>query len=144
MKIITKDVYETEETATKLAKTLKIGDIIAFSGDLGAGKTAFCRGLALGLSYKGRVTSPTFAIVNEYLCDNFTIFHFDMYRISSSDELFDIGFDDYLNSNGIFLIEWSENVIDYLPDDIIKIDIKNIGENSREITLGGKYENFSF
>ncbi|MFI3114743.1 MAG: tRNA (adenosine(37)-N6)-threonylcarbamoyltransferase complex ATPase subunit type 1 TsaE [Clostridia bacterium] len=144
MEIITHDVSQTEETANKIAQTLKIGDIVALTGDLGAGKTAFTRGLAKGLGYLDRVTSPTFAIAHEYYCDDFTIFHFDMYRISSADELYDLGFDDYLERNGIMIIEWSENIMDYLPIDIITVDIKTLDENSRKITLGGKYENLSF
>ncbi|MFI3226734.1 MAG: tRNA (adenosine(37)-N6)-threonylcarbamoyltransferase complex ATPase subunit type 1 TsaE [Clostridia bacterium] len=143
MEIISNDVYETEIIGEKIGKKLQAGDVIALTGDLGAGKTAFTRGVARGVGYDGRVTSPTFAIVNEYYCDKITVYHFDMYRISDGDELYNIGFDDYLNSGGILIIEWSENITEYLPSDIIKIDIKNIDENSRRLTVGGKYENIS-
>ena len=143
MEIISHSENQTEKIANTLSQALKQGDIVALSGDLGAGKTAFSRGMAKGLGYNGRVTSPTFSIVNEYMLDDYTIYHFDMYRITNEDELYNIGFDDYLNANGILIIEWSENIIEYLPKDIFYVNIKNISEDERKITLGGKYENFS-
>ena len=143
MEIISNSTFETEQIGENIGKILKKKDIIAMSGDLGAGKTAFTRGVARGIGYDGRVTSPTFAIVNEYYCENDTIYHFDMYRISDGDELYNIGFDDYLNSDGILIIEWSENILDYLPKDITYVDIKNIDEDTRKLIVGGKYENFS-
>lgn len=143
MEIISKSPEQTEEIGEKIGKLLKKKDIIALSGDLGAGKTAFTRGVARGVGFTGRVTSPTFAIVNEYMSENDMIYHFDMYRITNSEELYNIGFDDYLNSDGILIIEWSENVLEALPKEIIFIDIKNIDENTRKLTVGGKYENIS-
>lgn len=143
MEIISNSVLETEEIAKKVSKMLKPKDIIAFSGDLGAGKTAFIRGVMEGLGYTERVTSPTFAIAHEYLLKSFTVCHFDMYRILDEDSLYEIGFDDYLNSNSILLIEWSENIINSLPKDIITIDIKRIDDEKRLITFGGNYENIS-
>lgn len=143
MKFLSNSVEQTEEIGRKLALKLSKKDIIAFSGDLGAGKTAFSRGILNGLGYENYVTSPTFAIVNEYFTEKFTVYHFDMYRILDEDSLYEIGFDDYLNSNGILIIEWSENVINFLPKDIILIDIKHLGDENREISIGGKYENIS-
>ncbi len=107
---------DTEKIGADFAKTLKQGDVIAFTGDLGAGKTAFSRGILYGLGYKGRVTSPTFAIANEYHTDLFDVVHFDMYRILDPEALFELGFDEYLDSKRIILIEWSENINDVLPD----------------------------
>ncbi len=107
---------DTEKIGSEFAKTLKKGDVIAFTGDLGAGKTAFSRGILNGLGYKGRVTSPTFAVANEYHTDLFDVVHFDMYRILEPETLFELGFDEYLDSKRIILIEWSENITDALPD----------------------------
>ena len=97
---------------------------MAFTGDLGAGKTAFTRGIARGLGIGDRVTSPTFAIVNEYEGGRLPLFHFDMYRLTSSDELFDIGWEDYLARGGVCAVEWSENVADALEDEPIRVDIR--------------------
>ena len=105
---------ETEVLARELAKTLCPGDVLALEGDLGAGKTAFTRGLASGLGYEGRVTSPTFTVVNEYLGGRLPLFHFDLYRLSSPEELFDIGWEDYLDRGGVCCVEWSQRGGDYL------------------------------
>lgn len=125
-------VEDTKNIATEFGGNLKPFDIVAFTGDLGAGKTAFCSSVINALGIKDRVCSPTYNIVNEYpgIC------HFDMYRINSADELYDIGFDDYLKSGDILLIEWSENIKDGLPREYISIDIK-MGEhdNARIITI---------
>ena len=110
---------QTEEVGEKLAKALKPGAVIAYKGDLGAGKTAFTRGLARGLGADEQVTSPTYTIVNEYLSGRMPLFHFDMYRLSCSDDLFDIGWEDYLERNGVCAVEWSENVADALEDPIV-------------------------
>ena len=109
---------QTESLGKKLAGLLRPGDVIAYYGDLGAGKTAFTRGIAAGLGVKEQVTSPTYTIVNEYLSGKMPLFHFDMYRLSSSDELFDIGWEDYLARGGVCAVEWSENVEDALTDAI--------------------------
>ncbi len=134
MEFITNSPEETELLGEKLAKILTPGTILAYRGDLGAGKTAFTRGLARGLDYREQVTSPTYTIVNEYLGGNLPLFHFDMYRLHCADDLFDIGWDDYLERGGICAVEWSENVADAMEDPIT-ITIEKIGENSRRITI---------
>ena len=129
---------ETEAIGQQLAARLQPGTVIAFEGDLGAGKTAFTRGLARGLGATDRVTSPTYTIVNEYLGGRLPLFHFDMYRLHSSDDLFDIGWEDYLERGGICAVEWSENVRDAMEGALI-IRIEKTGDTSRTITLeGGK------
>ncbi|MCR5484793.1 MAG: tRNA (adenosine(37)-N6)-threonylcarbamoyltransferase complex ATPase subunit type 1 TsaE [Clostridiales bacterium] len=128
-------VEETEALACEFAKTLKGGDVVALFGGLGAGKTAFVRGLCRGLGIDDDVSSPTFALVHEYgkktrLC------HFDMYRINSFDDLYSTGFYDYLDSGAILAVEWSENIESFLPDGAIRIDIsRGAGDNERIITV---------
>ena len=136
MTYITYSPTETEELAQKLAPFLFPGAVIAYRGDLGAGKTAFTRGLARGLGYTDMVTSPTYTIVNEYLGGRLPLFHFDMYRLASGDDLWDIGWEDYLDRNGVCAVEWSENVEDALEMPIV-ITIEKLGEDSRRITLEG-------
>ena len=136
MEFLTNAPEETEKVGAALAKILPPGAVIAYRGDLGAGKTAFTRGLARGLGYKEPVTSPTYTIVNEYLGGRLPLFHFDMYRLNSSDDLWDIGWEDYLDRGGIYAVEWSENVDDAL-EDAITVRIEKTGENSRRITLEG-------
>ena len=133
----TQSAAETEALGQKLAQKLRGGEVIAFTGDLGAGKTAFTRGLARGLGITDRVTSPTFTIVNEYEGGRLPLFHFDMYRLSSSDELYDIGWEDYLARGGVCAVEWSEIVEDALESDAIRVDIKNDGDDCRSITITG-------
>ncbi len=129
---------ETEALGEALVSRLSPGAVVAFTGDLGAGKTAFVRGMARGLDITQRVTSPTFTIVNEYEGGRLPLFHFDLYRLSSSDELFDIGWEDFLRRGGICAVEWSENVTDALEPDTVFIDIRR-GEtpDSRVITIKG-------
>ena len=127
---------ETEKIGEKLAAVLPAGTVLAYRGDLGAGKTAFTRGLARGLGYTEPVTSPTYTIVNEYLGGRCPLFHFDMYRLHSSDDLWDIGWEDYLERGGICAVEWSENVEDALENPIV-ITIEKLGEDSRRITIEG-------
>ena len=127
---------QTEAVGEALAKILRPGTVIAYRGDLGAGKTAFTRGLARGLGYGEPVTSPTYTIVNEYLSGKMPLFHFDMYRLHSSDDLFDIGWEDYLERGGVCAVEWSENVEDALEEPIT-VTIEKLGENSRRITVEG-------
>lgn len=115
---------ETEAIGRELAQQLAPGAVVAFTGDLGAGKTAFVRGMAQGLGISQRVTSPTFTIVNEYEGGRLPLFHFDMYRLGSADELFDIGWEDYLARGGVCAVEWSENVADALEDEPIRVDIR--------------------
>ena len=122
MEFITNSPEETEKIGAAIGKIIPAGTVLAYRGDLGAGKTAFTRGLAAGLGYKGRVTSPTFTIVNEYE-GRIPLFHFDMYRLPDSDALFDIGWDDYLDRGGVCAVEWSEQVDDALPEDTIYVTI---------------------
>ena len=136
MEYISNSPAETEKIGASLGKIIKPGTVIAYRGDLGAGKTAFTRGLARGLGSTELVTSPTYTIVNEYLGGRCPLFHFDMYRLASSDDLWDIGWEDYLDRNGICAVEWSENVEDALEDPII-ITIEKLEEESRRITIEG-------
>lgn len=138
MTVITKSPEQTELLGKKLAAFLRPGDVIAYYGDLGAGKTAFTRGLAAGLGIREAVTSPTYTIVNEYLSGRMPLFHFDMYRLSSSEELFDIGWEDYLARGGVCAVEWSENVADALTDAISITIEKNPAQlDWRKITIEG-------
>ena len=136
MEFLTNSPAETEAVGAALGKILKPGTVIAYRGDLGAGKTAFTRGLARGLGSNEMVTSPTYTIVNEYLGGRMPLFHFDMYRLASSDDLWDIGWEDYLDRNGVCAVEWSENVEDAMEDPIV-ITIEKLGEDSRRITIEG-------
>lgn len=133
-KFLSKSEKETEEIAAKFAKSLKKGSVVAFEGELGAGKTAFVRGLAKGLNCEDSVSSPTFAIVNEYNGET-RLFHFDMYRIETFNELYSIGFFEYLEKNGVCAIEWSENIYSALPDDSFFVKISKISETEREIEI---------
>ena len=138
MEHVTNSPEETEALGEMLAGRLEPGTVIAFTGDLGAGKTAFVRGLARGLGITERVTSPTFTIVNEYEGGRLPLFHFDMYRLGSADELFDIGWEDYLMRGGVCAVEWSENVSDALEEGCLRVDIRR-GErdDQRRITIEG-------
>ncbi len=135
MTIISKSEAETEAAGERFAKTLPDGAVVALYGDLGAGKTAFVRGMARGLGIDARVSSPTFTIVNEYLGAR-ELYHFDMYRLGSSDELFDIGWEDYLSRGGVCAVEWSENVADAFEGDEICVRIEKNGDAERTITIG--------
>ncbi len=139
MKFATNSPEETEAVGVALGKILPPGAILAYRGDLGAGKTAFTRGLARGLGYKDPVTSPTYTIVNEYLGGRLPLFHFDMYRLGSAEDLWDIGWEDYLDRGGICAVEWSENVEEALEDAVL-ITISKTGENSRTIEIEGGEE----
>ena len=136
MTFLTNSPAETEKIGAALGKILCPGTVIAYRGDLGAGKTAFTRGLARGLGCTDMVTSPTYTIVNEYLGGRLPLFHFDMYRLRSSDDLWDIGWEDYLDRNGICAVEWSENVDDAM-EGAIYITIHKTGEESRRIEIEG-------
>ena len=136
MQFLTNSPAETEAVGIALGKVLQPGTILAYKGDLGAGKTAFTRGLARGLGCDDMVTSPTYTIVNEYLSGRLPLFHFDMYRLASSDDLWDIGWEDYLERDGVCAVEWSENVEDALEGAII-ITIEKLGEDTRRITIEG-------
>ena len=136
MEFITNSPIETEKVGEALGKRLQPGTILAYEGDLGAGKTAFTRGLARGLEAKEQVTSPTYTIVNEYLSGRIPLFHFDMYRLASSDDLWDIGWEDYLERGGVCAVEWSENVDDAM-ENAVCVTIEKTGEESRIITIEG-------
>ena len=137
MEFITNSPEETEKVGAALGKILPAGTILAYRGDLGAGKTAFTRGLARGLGYADPVTSPTYTIVNEYLGGRLPLFHFDMYRLRSSEDLWDIGWEDYLDRGGVCAVEWSENVEDAL-EGALTVTIEKLGEDSRRITIEGR------
>ena len=136
MQYITNSPAQTEAVGAALAACLKPGTVIAYRGDLGAGKTAFTRGLARGLGVTERVTSPTYTIVNEYLGGRMPLFHFDMYRLGSEDELFDIGWEDYLERGGVCAVEWSENVWGAMEDAVI-VTISRLSEDTRKIEIEG-------
>ena len=136
MEFITESPEQTERVGEALGKVLTPGAVIAYKGDLGAGKTAFTRGLARGLGSKELVTSPTYTIVNEYLGGRLPLFHFDMYRLGSSDDLFDIDWEDYLERGGVCAVEWSENVEDAMEDAMV-ITIDKLGDETRRITIEG-------
>lgn len=136
MEFITNSPAETETVGQALAACLAPGTVLAYRGDLGAGKTAFTRGLARGLGATDLVTSPTYTIVNEYLSGRLPLFHFDMYRLGSADELFDIGWEDYLERGGVCAVEWSENVAEALEDPVVVL-IEKLGEDTRRITVTG-------
>lgn len=126
---------DTKKIAKELAFTLQGGEVIAFYGDLGMGKTCFVNGLADGVGFDGEVSSPTFAIINEYLGGRLNLYHFDMYRITSWDDLYSTGFFDYMQPNAVLAVEWSENIESALPDNTIRVIIKRLDEHSREITI---------
>ena len=127
---------QTEALGEALGRSLRGGEVIAYLGDLGAGKTAFTRGLARGLGIPMRVTSPTYTVVNEYSGGRLELFHFDMYRLGSSEELFDIGWEDYLLRGGVCAVEWSENVWDAM-ENAITVRIDKLSEEERAITIEG-------
>ena len=133
--VTTNTVAETEAVGQALAKQLSAGDIVAMYGDLGAGKTAFVRGMARGLDSQDPVSSPTFTIVNEY-SGRLKLYHFDAYRLASSDELYDIGWDDYTGSGGVCVVEWSENISDIYDGTQTSVKIERISETGRKITIG--------
>ncbi len=137
MQYISHSTAETETFAAQIAQKLKAGDVIACRGGMGAGKTAFARGLARGLGLEDAVSSPTFALVHEYTRGKVALYHFDMYRVSDFDELYSTGFFDYLGQDGILLIEWSENIASALPEHTIFLTISRIDEDSRDIRIEG-------
>ncbi len=136
MEFITHSPRQTEAVGEALAKQLQPGTTLAYRGDLGAGKTAFTRGLAKGLGTGEPVTSPTYTIVNEYLSGRLPLFHFDMYRLTCAEDLWDIGWEDYLERGGICAVEWSENVAEAM-ENAITVCIEKLDENTRRITIEG-------
>ena len=138
MEFWTQSPEETEALGAALASSLRPGQVVAFRGHLGAGKTAFTRGLARGLGVTGPVTSPTYTIVNEYTGGRMPLFHFDMYRLSSEEDLFDIGWEDYLDRGGLCVVEWSERVFGALGSPVT-VTIEKIpgSDQQRKITIEG-------
>ncbi len=136
---ISNSADETENIAASLAENINGAAVIAMTGDLGAGKTAFVRGLARALGYQGEVSSPTFAIVHEYIGGRLPLYHFDMYRVEDWNSLYSTGFFDYMDTDSVLAVEWSENIENALPDNLITVDIKR-GENDncRIITLSSR------
>ena len=131
----TQSEAQTFELAKEIAAHLKPGDVIALYGDLGCGKTVFARGVAAGLGISDEVTSPTFALVHEYHGGGRSLYHFDMYRVSGYESLCSTGFFDYMGTQGILLVEWSENIREYLPESAIKITIRRTGDDTRQISI---------
>ena len=136
MEIITHSERETEDAGAAFAAGIPDGTVVAMYGELGAGKTAFVRGMARGMGLDCRVNSPTFTIVNEYLGAR-TLLHFDMYRLGSADELWDIGWDDYLSRGAVCAVEWSENVADAFTGDEITVRFEKLSDTDRRITIEG-------
>ena len=138
MEFVTHSREETAALGGRLADALKTGRVVAFTGDLGAGKTAFVSGMARALGVEERVTSPTFTIVNEYEGGRLPLFHFDMYRLDGADELFHIGWEDYLARGGVCAVEWSENVAEAIEDGAVRVFmVRGDGDDDRIITIEG-------
>ena len=137
MKIRTHSPEETIAAAQKIGTMLRVGDVIAYKGGLGAGKTTFTRGLAIGMGLPDEVFSPTFALVNEYRGNGMVMYHFDMYRIVNAEALETTGFYDYLSENCVIVCEWSENISECLPEHTVTININYLGESEREISVEG-------
>lgn len=131
----TNSAQKTISLGEKIGARLCGGDIIAYSGGLGAGKTTITRGISLGMGLGDEVTSPTFALVNEYRGKGLSLIHFDMYRINSAEDLETTGFFDYMDEDTVLAVEWSENIADELPENCIRVDIQRTDENSRTITV---------
>ena len=139
-KHISNSVADTIKIAEEFAKGLKVGDCVLYTGEMGAGKTHFTKGIAKHFGVDGEVTSPTFALVNEYIGSPVSVFHFDLFRINSYDDLYAIGFFDYLDRDGVLCIEWSENIQGIADEleSVWQLDIRKTGDNSREITITGQ------
>lgn len=135
---ISDSAAQTEDFACKFADSVDSGIVIAMKGDLGAGKTCFTRGFAKGMGFLGDVNSPTFAIVNEYLGGRLPIYHFDMYRVSGWEDLYSTGYFEYMESGGVLIIEWSENIESALPEDVVIVTIEKIDEQKRKISVERK------
>ncbi len=128
---------ETESFAEKLASKLSGGEVIAFRGGMGMGKTCFTRGLARGLGFEGSVTSPTFALVNEYIGGRLPLYHFDMYRVEGWEDLYSTGYFDYIEAGGVIAAEWSENIENALEGKVITVEFERLSDTMRKITVTG-------
>lgn len=133
----TNSAEQTKAVAAELAQILSGGEVIAMQGDLGAGKTCFVSGLAEALGFCGEVSSPTFAIINEYLGGRLNVYHFDMYRVSSWEDLYSTGFFEYIEAGGVTAVEWSENIEAALPEKYITVCINKLSDGGRSITVEG-------
>lgn len=131
----TRSPEETIELGRKIGACLTGGEVIAYKGGLGAGKTTFTRGLAMGMGLEDNVSSPTFAIVNEYHGNGLSLYHFDMYRIMGAEALETTGFYDYMSEDAVIAAEWSENIVDALDSGTVTIEFEHTGGNERKITL---------
>jgi len=140
MKYKSKSAEQTELIGKEFGAKLKKGDLVAFYGELGVGKTAFIKGIMLSLDLNAEVLSPTYSIVNEYRCEakKLVVYHFDMYRIETFESLYSTGFFDYIDGNSIVLTEWTENIEAFLPDVNYKVSIKGMGEEERYISIETK------
>ncbi len=134
--IISHSPQQTEAFACEFAKTLRAGDVVALRGGMGAGKTAFVRGLARGLGVTSEVTSPTFALVHEH-DGRIPLYHFDMYRVTTLDDLYSTGFFDYLDTGAVLAVEWSEHIESVLPKNCITVILTRLSDTEREITVEG-------
>lgn len=140
-KFISKNQRQTNEIAKEFVKTLRVGDIVLLQGDLGAGKTTFVKGIVSALQGNpDEVTSPTFTILNEYDLPQFPIYHFDLYRLSSPNELYNIGYEEYFYGDGVCFVEWPERAEEFFDNNVKVIRINKIGENQREIVFQGENE----
>lgn len=133
----TDSAEQTKKVAEGIAEKLNGGEVIAMKGDLGAGKTCFVSGLAAALGFSGEVTSPTFAIINEYLGGRLNVYHFDMYRVTSWEDLYSTGYFEYLEAGGVVAVEWSENIEAALPEEYITVEILKNADGGREINVEG-------
>lgn len=143
MKFLSASLNDTARLAELVSQQVIKGDVIAFTGGMGAGKTTFTRSLVKALGYSGDVSSPTFTLINEYLTENFHIYHFDFYRITDPDDLYSTGYYDYLDGENILIIEWSENITEELPSNVITVEINRISDTEREFIINGgdRFEN---
>lgn len=137
MTYVTHSPEETIKLGEKIGALLRGGEVIAYRGGLGAGKTTITRGISVGMGLGDEVTSPTFALVNEYVGERLSLYHFDMYRITSAEDLETCGFYDFMNARSVIAAEWSENIADELPDDAVYIDIERVDDDTRRITITG-------
>lgn len=133
--IISHSPSETMDYGQRLAAELRAGDVLALTGDLGAGKTCLVKGIARGLGILQEITSPTFTLINEYVGGRLPLYHVDLYRLDSAEQALQIGLDDYLGRDGVTVIEWAEKVESLLPPTTRRLRIEFIADNSRRITL---------
>jgi len=142
--IITKSPEETKKLGEEVGKLTKAGDLLAFYGELGAGKTCFIQGISKGLEVKDCVTSPSFTIVNEYQ-GKIPIYHFDLFRLDNSEDILELGYEEYFYGEGLIVVEWAEKIENFLPKEHLKIDIEFKDYYQREISFipqGDRFNNF--